>query len=240
MKRKRFISFIISLVLIITLSITVFAQTRHYVYVRDKYGTLMSGATVQFIDDLGTVYTGVTNSSGGVYLDKQSGREYGVNVYKTNYARQFSTSRITYSDSTNTFYLQQYSDYPTYSNPVSNPTISSYFGWRYYNSLDIHRGIDIPKSSGTSIYSCAVGEVTTNTYHNARGYYIIIKHDDGNYSLYQHMASKSTVEGRVTTATKIGSVGATGSAGGYHLHFEISAGGTFSSTDVLDPEAFLN
>ena len=68
MKRKRFISFIISLVLIITLSITVFAQTRHYVYVRDKYGTLMSGATVQFIDDLGTVYTGVTNSS-VVYLE---------------------------------------------------------------------------------------------------------------------------------------------------------------------------
>lgn len=90
--------------------------------------------------------------------------------------------------------------------------------------------VDIPASSDTPIYAVASGTIYTNTYKSGGGYFLVIKHDDGSYSYYGHMKSRSeyAVGTRVNAGTVVGYVGNTGKVsnkdkgGGYHLHFEWS------------------
>lgn len=84
--------------------------------------------------------------------------------------------------------------------------------------------VDIAAGKQTAVYAVADGTVYTNTYANASGNYVVIKHTDGSYSYYGHLYEKSSVAkgSSVKAGQKIGSVGMTGSATGYHLHFEWS------------------
>lgn len=83
---------------------------------------------------------------------------------------------------------------------------------------------DIAASAGTSIYSVGDGTVITNKYGNGGGNYLVIAHDDGTYSYYGHMKAKSSYAkgNRVKKGAVVGYVGKTGTATGYHLHFEWS------------------
>jgi hypothetical protein len=109
-----------------------------------------------------------------------------------------------------------------------------------------HGGIDINGIPGKSIKDAEVvavagGKVcnlfTTCTHNNVNtackcgggwGNYVKIKHDDGYYTVYAHLASvKVTNSAAVKEGQVIGTVGRTGSIvtsksdGGYHLHFEV-------------------
>ena len=91
-------------------------------------------------------------------------------------------------------------------------------------NVDRNVVMDISASAWTPIYAVASGTVRTNKYGNNGGNYLVIAHDDGTYSYYGHMQSRSSygVGSRVNAGDIIGYVGKTGTASGYHLHFEWS------------------
>lgn len=86
-----------------------------------------------------------------------------------------------------------------------------------------HDGIDISAPAGTPIVAADDGEVVHSS-NTIRGYgnMIIIKHQDGFYTIYAHNAENLVKVGdRVKKGDTIARVGNTGNASGYHLHFEI-------------------
>lgn len=92
-------------------------------------------------------------------------------------------------------------------------------GDKYSNIL-----VDIGAPQNTEIYAVADGTIYTNKWTNTGGWIVVIKHTDGNYSYYGHMNKQSDVPVGtwVSAGTRIGYVGKTGQASGYHLHFEWS------------------
>ncbi len=84
--------------------------------------------------------------------------------------------------------------------------------------------MDIAADAYTPIYAVADGTIYTNKYAGGSGNYLVIAHYDGTYSYYGHMMNQSsyTVGSSVNAGDIIGYVGKTGTATGYHLHFEWS------------------
>lgn len=102
-----------------------------------------------------------------------------------------------------------------------------------------HQGQDVFARCGTPLVAARGGTVQFNGYHGAAGNYIVI---DGRATgidfAYMHLRAPSALrEGqRVRTGQKIGEVGATGNAGGCHLHYEMwSAPGWYEGGQFLDP-----
>ena len=82
--------------------------------------------------------------------------------------------------------------------------------------------VDIGAAEGTPIHAVQGGTVKESRYLDGNGNFIVIKHDDNNYSCYNHMKSRSPYQAgqRVEKNAIIGYVGHTGYANGSHLHFE--------------------
>ena len=90
-----------------------------------------------------------------------------------------------------------------------------------------HTGIDIPATSGTSILAAKSGVVTTSTYNNSYGNYVVVSHSDGTSTLYAHMSRRGCSKGDVVSQGQtIGYVGTTGSSTGNHLHLEVRVNGS--------------
>ena len=90
-----------------------------------------------------------------------------------------------------------------------------------------HTGIDIPAPSGTSILAAKSGVVTTSTYNNSYGNYVVVSHSDGTSTLYAHMSRRGCSKGDVVSQGQtIGYVGTTGSSTGNHLHLEVRVNGS--------------
>lgn len=108
--------------------------------------------------------------------------------------------------------------------------LSSLFGSRKHpitGKANNHTGIDIPASSGTSILAAKSGVVTTSTYNNSYGNYVVVSHSDGTSTLYAHMVRRNCSKGdTVSQGQVIGYVGTTGSSTGNHLHFEVRVNGS--------------
>ena len=67
----------------------------------------------------------------------------------------------------------------------------------------------------------------------------MVRHDDGKYSMYAHLASIYVSPGqRVEKGTVIGGMGATGYATGVHLHFSIWTGYPYYGGQALNPYNF--
>lgn len=101
---------------------------------------------------------------------------------------------------------------------------------------DEHKGVDIVAPKGTPVCSVAAGIVTEVGYNKQLGNFVKIEHDGGCATTYGHLASVSVKKGDVVdmvSVVQIGEVGATGSATGPNLHFELSLNGT-----PIDPEEF--
>ena len=89
-----------------------------------------------------------------------------------------------------------------------------------------HTGIDIPAPSGIEILAAKSGVVTTSTYNNSYGNYVVISHSDGTSTLYAHMSRRGCSKGdTVSQGQVIGYVGTTGSSTGNHLHLEVRVNG---------------
>lgn len=111
--------------------------------------------------------------------------------------------------------------------------ISSNFGYRYHpvtGQYKLHKGVDIAAAKNTPILAAADGKVTTAwaTEHGSYGKYVIIDHGGGYVTLYAHCNSVSVRAGdTVKRGQTIAKVGKTGTATGYHLHFEIRENGNY-------------
>jgi lysozyme family protein len=99
-----------------------------------------------------------------------------------------------------------------------------------------HAGVDLVAAAGTPVMAAAAGRVAWAGFQTGGwGLLVTIAHDDGVRTLYAHLSRVDVRVGqRVDLGTRVGGVGATGSASGAHLHFEVRLRGA-----ALDPLAAL-
>lgn len=89
-----------------------------------------------------------------------------------------------------------------------------------------HASIDIAVPYGTPVYASGSGKVTEARYSSSYGWYIKIRHQGGFSTLYAHLSKLHVRKGSyVRMGQHIGGVGRTGTATGYHLHFELRKNG---------------
>lgn len=109
--------------------------------------------------------------------------------------------------------------------------ITDTYGYReVFGNYGFHYAIDLATSRGTPIYAADGGVVVkanSDPGASSYGYYVMIRHDNGQETLYAHMNSEPfvSVGERVYQGQQIGEVGMTGYATGYHLHFEVRVNG---------------
>jgi hypothetical protein len=121
---------------------------------------------------------------------------------------------------------------------MSKAEISSGFGDRL-NPLtkkkQFHTGMDFKLPEGERVLATADGVISTSTFDESHGNYIVIKHDEIYSTRYSHLKSSSVKEGdKIKKGDLIGYVGNTGLSVGPHLHYEVSKDGK-----VVDPKDYL-
>ena len=108
-----------------------------------------------------------------------------------------------------------------YCAPVDGK-ISSGFG---PGANQFHCGVDLAAEKGTDIAAFADGVVSETGFDATLGNYVVLAHANGCTTLYAHCGSISAAEGdSVTMGRKIAEVGASGTATGPVLHFELRSG----------------
>ena len=114
---------------------------------------------------------------------------------------------------------------------MSGYTITDDFEWRtnpITGAREHHSGIDISGLGyGAAVYAANNGTIDTIKYRSDYGYYIIINHNNGYWTLYAHLsrfASDVDAGDIVQRGQLIGYIGSTGWATGPHLHFEVWKG----------------
>ena len=103
--------------------------------------------------------------------------------------------------------------------------ITSYFGYRntgIRGASTNHRGIDISVSYGTPIYAADGGVVSFSGYKGAMGYVVIIDHQNGFKTYYEHNSSLLVSAGQtVYKGQQVAKAGRSGVTSGVHCHFGI-------------------
>jgi len=98
-----------------------------------------------------------------------------------------------------------------------------------------HYGIDLAAPQGTPVVAPAAGRVVLARSLHLRGMSVVLDHGAGVVSGYHHLSALSVQEGQTVEAgQELGKVGATGLAGGPHLHWELVVNGV-----RVDPMAWL-
>lgn len=109
--------------------------------------------------------------------------------------------------------------------------ITSYFGYRntgIRGATSNHKGIDIACARGTPIYAADGGRVTYAGYKGAMGYVVIIDHNNGYVTYYEHNSSLLVSAGQtVYKGQQIAKAGRSGVASGVHCHFGIQRNGSY-------------
>jgi murein DD-endopeptidase MepM/ murein hydrolase activator NlpD len=115
-----------------------------------------------------------------------------------------------------------------YAWPVQGGRITQGFGMTSFARSGAyggagHNGIDIGAPTGTPVYATSSGSVVSVGFNNnSYGKWIVIKHNDGYFSLYGHLSQQRVSNGQnVNRGDRIGDIGSTGFATGPHLHFTI-------------------
>lgn len=107
--------------------------------------------------------------------------------------------------------------------PLAYIEVSSPFGSRGGGR---HLGTDMRIPKGSPIFAADSGTVTTASYRGTFGNLIVINHGNGMETYYAHCDGFSVSAGdAVTKGQTIGTVGKTGNATGYILHFEVRING---------------
>lgn len=117
----------------------------------------------------------------------------------------------------------------TYPWPLDG-VLTCEYGWRTFDGKrEFHGGIDISTGANSPIIAIADGLIEcVGIDKKSYGLYILIRHDDGFYSLCAHLANSYVKEGdRVIQGQIIGLEGGgredpfPGRSSGRHLHFEV-------------------
>jgi len=116
--------------------------------------------------------------------------------------------------------------------------VTSDYGYRIhpiYKSWRLHNGIDIGAPTGTPIKAAYDGTVATMTYSSSAGYYVMVNHGGGVYSVYMHCSKfVAKVGQKVKAGDTIALVGSTGSSTAPHLHFSVRVNGSY-----VDPAPYI-
>ncbi len=109
------------------------------------------------------------------------------------------------------------------SSPVNRIEVSSAFGSRGGGR---HTGVDLRNPKGTAIKASDDGVVTFASYSGSYGNIVKLSHGNGLETWYAHCDTMSVSVGqKVSKGQTIATVGITGRATGYHLHFEVRKNG---------------
>ncbi len=123
--------------------------------------------------------------------------------------------------------------------PLDNHfNVTSDYGYRIhpiYKTYRLHNGIDIGAPTGTPIKAAYAGTVVTMTYSSSAGYYVMVDHGGGVYSVYMHCSKfVAKVGQKVNMGDTIALVGSTGSSTAPHLHFSVRVNGSY-----VDPAPYI-
>ncbi len=111
----------------------------------------------------------------------------------------------------------------TLSSPLNRIEISSAYGSRGGGR---HTGVDFRSPKGTPIKAADDGVVTFASYSGSYGNIVKLSHGNGLQTWYAHCDTMSVSVGQVVSKGEIiATVGITGRATGYHLHFEVRKNG---------------
>ena len=117
-------------------------------------------------------------------------------------------------------------------------TVTSEFGYRIhpvYGTQKLHSGLDVAAPAGTTVTATTGGVVISSGWRGGYGNTVILDHGGGLTSLYGHLSQLGvSVGSTVDRGDVVGLVGATGTATGNHLHFEIRLNGV-----ATDPRPYL-
>lgn len=115
--------------------------------------------------------------------------------------------------------------------------ISSGFGTRWhpiYGGTRLHTGVDIAVALATPVYAAGDGTVIRAGYNSGYGCIVKIRHKGGFVTRYAHLDKLWLSAGDdVSIGEHLGNVGRSGSATGYHLHFEVRKNGRPCPPDTI-------
>jgi murein DD-endopeptidase MepM/ murein hydrolase activator NlpD len=107
--------------------------------------------------------------------------------------------------------------------------ITSNYGYRrspFGGARQFHSGMDIGASMGHPIVAAMSGRVSTVSYNQSFGNFIVINHHAGYRTLYGHLSVARVKAGAyVAAGERIGDVGSSGLSTGPHLHFTVYKNG---------------
>ncbi|MBU0726697.1 MAG: M23 family metallopeptidase [Alphaproteobacteria bacterium] len=118
-----------------------------------------------------------------------------------------------------------------FAQPVEGARLSSVFGRRthpIYGNVRMHTGVDFAAPQGTPVYATAPGSIGYIGWRDGYGRIVEITHGSDTVTRYAHLSAvpDGLAEGqRVDTGRLIGNVGATGTATGSNLHYEVLVDG---------------
>ena len=107
--------------------------------------------------------------------------------------------------------------------------LTSPFGQRkdpFSRRLAFHAGVDLGAPRGTPVYARAAGMVTGADWAGGRGKQVVLDHGSGMTSAYGHLDRMMVEVGdSVAPGQLVGTVGRTGRATGFHLHYQVEQDG---------------
>ena len=116
-------------------------------------------------------------------------------------------------------------------------SVTSEFGWRMhpiYGYNKFHTGVDLGYSYGSPVGALDEGVVQLAGWYGGYGNCVIIRHNNGDSTLYGHLARVETEVGEHVPAGRlIGFSGSTGVSTGPHLHLEWWHDGQYCDPLVL-------
>ncbi|MFD3537536.1 peptidoglycan DD-metalloendopeptidase family protein [Streptomyces sp. NPDC058664] len=122
--------------------------------------------------------------------------------------------------------------------PVDGAVITTAYGQPGAWAAGFHTGVDFAVPTGTPVNSVASGTIVSAGWQGAYGNAVVVRHDDGMYTLYAHLSTATTAPGQqVTAGQQIGVSGSTGNSTGPHLHFEARTSNNYDAH--MDPLAYL-
>ena len=127
-----------------------------------------------------------------------------------------------------------------FAQPVKGARLSSVYGNRrhpVFGDIRMHTGVDFAAPHGTPVYATAPGRISFVGRRRGYGRVVEISHGSDTTTRYAHLSSvpeRLGVGDRVAAGDNIGRVGATGTATGPNLHYEVRVDGR--PTDPMSDE----